>query len=134
MTRVVLDSNVWISGYYSAGTARRLLDAAFAGRFTPLLTHAILQEVYDVLSEDFHFAAEQVLDIQRTMLGISELVEIPQMTAHPVRDPKDLHIIACAITAHADAIVTGDHDLLALCYVRSIPVHTIRQFLQTLAA
>lgn len=31
-----------------------------------------------------------------------------------LRDPDDVHVLACAVSAEADVIVTGDKDLLTL--------------------
>jgi len=39
-----------------------------------------------------------------------------------LRDPDDVHVLACAVTAEADAIVTGDNDLLALESFEGIPI------------
>ena len=56
-----------------------------------------------------------------------ELSSTPQLC-----DPDDVHILACAISANTDAIVTGDNDLLTLEYFRSIPILTVRQALERL--
>jgi uncharacterized protein len=39
-----------------------------------------------------------------------------------LRDPADLHVLACAVAASADAIVTGDLDLLVLETFHGIPI------------
>jgi predicted nucleic acid-binding protein len=49
-----------------------------------------------------------------------------------LRDPKDLIVLAAAITAEADAIVTGDEDLLSLKSFEGIPILTARQALEKL--
>lgn len=134
MTRAVLDSNVWISGFLWRGPAHHVVELARAYRFAPITTHAILHEVSVVLVADLGTPPNRAVEIQRAILALSELVVLPSaMPQYPVRDPKDLHVIACALVAHADAIVTGDQDLLTLRQVRQIPVLTIRQLLQELA-
>ena len=47
-------------------------------------------------------------------------------------DPDDDHVIACALAAHANAIVSGDRDLLDLADFRDIPIRTPRQALATI--
>jgi predicted nucleic acid-binding protein len=42
---------------------------------------------------------------------------------------KDLPVLACAVAAKADAIVTGDDDLLVLHSFRDIPIVNVRQAL-----
>lgn len=51
------------------------------------------------------------------MLNPPELLEFPGL-----RDANDLPVLACAIAAAADAIVTGDQDLLTLVSVQGIPI------------
>ena len=48
----------------------------------------------------------------------------PAQITPPVglRDPDDIHVLACAVTAKADAIVTGDKDLLTLGVFEGIPI------------
>lgn len=49
-----------------------------------------------------------------------------------LRDPDDVHVLACALRADAHAIVTGDNDLLALQSFEGIPILTVRQALEKL--
>ena len=49
-----------------------------------------------------------------------------------LRDPDDLHVLVCAVGADADAIVTGDDDLLSLEKFEGIPILTDRQALEKL--
>ena len=49
-----------------------------------------------------------------------------------LRDPDDLHVLVCAVGADADAIVTGDDDLLSLKIFEGIPILTVRQALERL--
>jgi len=49
-------------------------------------------------------------------------------------DPMDEMVLACALEAQADLIVSGDHYLLALGEYRGIPIVTVRDLLGRLAA
>ena len=49
-----------------------------------------------------------------------------------MRDPDDVHALACAVAAEADAIVTGDQDLLALKTFSGIPILKVREALERL--
>jgi putative PIN family toxin of toxin-antitoxin system len=49
-----------------------------------------------------------------------------------LRDSNDLHVLACAVTAHADAIISGDEDLLTLQSFKGIPIINASQALRLL--
>ncbi len=54
----------------------------------------------------------------------------PFPTASEIRDPDDPSVLATAIAAQADAIITGDNDLLILEEYRGIQIMTANDFLQ----
>jgi len=47
-------------------------------------------------------------------------------------DPDDDRVLECAVAGHADYIVSGDRHLLKLGSYDSIPILTVRQFLDTI--
>jgi putative PIN family toxin of toxin-antitoxin system len=63
----------------------------------------------------------------------SLIVESPALSVPSVlRDPDDIHVLACATSARADAIVTGDKDLLSMETFEGIPILTVGQALEKL--
>ena len=65
------------------------------------------------------------------------LAQLVRPTAHPppvVRDPDDDHVIACAIAAEAEIIVSSDADLLTLGRYRNIDILSAAQMLRRLTA
>jgi uncharacterized protein len=60
---------------------------------------------------------------------LSEVIELPKAIPRICRDPDDDWVVACAVMGRAEAIVSGDHDLLDLQQVGKIPILTARQFL-----
>lgn len=55
-----------------------------------------------------------------------------QLTKRISRDPDDDHVLACALAAKADLIVSGDRDLLTLKSFREIPIVTAAETVQAL--
>lgn len=49
-----------------------------------------------------------------------------------LRDPKDLMVLAAAVFARADAIVTGDDDLISMNSFEGIPILKVRAVLENL--
>ncbi len=133
MIRAVLDTNVWISGFLWQGAVRQLIELARTKRFVSVTCHSILHELSVVLVVDFETPPDRVLEIERSILSISELVALPSLISYPVRDPKDLHVISCAAIGRAERIVTGDRDLLSLHQIRNVRIVTIQKFLQELS-
>ena len=49
------------------------------------------------------------------------------------RDPDDDHVIAAALDATADCIITGDRDLLELGSYQGVSMRTVREMLDALS-
>jgi putative PIN family toxin of toxin-antitoxin system len=107
--RIVLDTNVLVSGLLSPfGPPARILDLILAGDLVPIFDDRILAEYRQVLArERFGFDPGDVADLLRYFE-----VEGEHVTARPVPialpDPSDLPFWEVALTAQADALVTGN--------------------------
>lgn len=118
--RVVLDTNTLASGVISAGgPPRQLLDRARAQAFEMYSSAVLLAELFDVLSRE-KFSARLAQAGLLPLTLVSELRRMAHMVA-PVNVPcviesdrDDDHVIACAVAAQADLIVSGDRHLHSL--------------------
>lgn len=130
--RVILDTNILLSGLISpGGTPARLIDAWLDGRFT-LVSHAIQLEEFRVVSRREKIKALiRPSEAGRLMNQITALADMP---AHlpPVersRDPRDDFLLALCEAGRADWLVTGDKaDLLALQHHGSARIVTASEF------
>ena len=117
--RVVLDTNVVVSALIWGGTPFRLLEAAIEGDVLLHTTRELLIELRDVLGRP-HLATRltrQGSSIQHALALYSQLaISVTPASVPPVviDDPDDDHVIAAAVAANADLIVSGDRHLLAL--------------------
>lgn len=68
-------------------------------------------------------------DVMAAFGGVSEWVEISG-TLKACRDPKDDMILETALRGRADAVITGDRDLLVLHPFESIPILTPARWLE----
>ena len=75
-------------------------------------------------------SAPEIISRFRAAALIVEGPAIPVPSA--LRDPDDIHVLACAAGACANAIVTGDNDLLSMETFEGIPILTVRQALEKL--
>ena len=63
-----------------------------------------------------------VIDTNRLLSELAEVIVPPPLPQPVCRDPDDDHVLACALAAQADLIVSGDADLLDLREYRSIRI------------
>jgi len=136
--RLVLDTNVVVSGLLWHGPPRQVVDAARAGRVSLFTTPALLEELQDVLSRP-KFAkrlAAAGVTSETLVLGYAALAVLVQpvdIAAVIADDPDDDAVLACAITAQAEAIASGDPHLLQLGQFQGIPMVSPAQVLAWLA-
>lgn len=136
--KLVLDTNTLVSGTLWSGPPSRLLDAVEAGRATLVLSAALLAEFGGVVERDK--LASRLAQCNTTPAKLvarlaqqAELVSPGPLPLPPsLRDPRDLPVLAAALAAQADAIVTGDDDLLALASFEGIPILSTREALERL--
>lgn len=118
--RVVLDTNTLVSALLSPhGPPRRLLDDARAQVFELCSSPVLMAELLDVVSREKF--AQRLTAAGLTPLGIvgeirrlatmATPTDVPRVVAN---DAEDDHVLACALTAQADFIVSGDKHLLNL--------------------
>lgn len=131
--RVVLDTNVIISGLIYRGNERRVLDLAENARFELLLSPFILDEVERVLARKFQRDAQE---IAREIAGLRRVATVidPEPLADAVPGGHaDNRILDCAAAAGADFLVTGDQrHLLPLGEHRGTRIVNASGFLEAL--
>lgn len=127
--RLVLDTNTVISGLLWQGTPGRLIDAAQTKSITLCTSVSLLSELRGVLARE-KFAGQlqaRALNVSEVFDGYAALAMIvaPAGIAPIVtKDPADDAVLACALAAQADLIVSGDPHLRDLKTYRGIPIIT----------
>ncbi|GDX96530.1 hypothetical protein LBMAG47_21950 [Planctomycetia bacterium] len=127
--RAIIDTNVFIAGLLWRGSPHVLLEHAHAGTLTVISSSTLIAELAGVLGRA-KFAAILSMtstSLERTTAEVRQLAEIidPPPLEHPVcRDSTDDHVLALALSANADMVVSGDDDLLVLGSFANIPIVT----------
>ena len=119
--RIVLDTNVFVSGVFFTGPPYRIVRAWQEGRLQIVYSAAIREEYEQVLEElGRRFSHSNAVPLLRFLDAYGELVKPTRQCEVVCRDPDDEKFIACYLDADADWIVSGDRDLLELehCAVR----------------
>jgi putative PIN family toxin of toxin-antitoxin system len=123
--RVVLDTNVLVSALlFHAGEPSWLRIAWQAETIRPLASHDTTAELIRVLSyPKFKLTVDEHEDLLGDYLPWCETVTVPdRITVPDCRDPSDRPFLELAVAARADALITGDGDLLALAKVFVVPI------------
>lgn len=137
--RIVLDTNVVLSALLWRGTPYQLLDAIRSRGEARLFTSpALLDELADVLTRPS--ATKRLAIIGRTVrevladyVAAMEVVEPEHVPRVVPDDAEDDQVIAAALAAGADWIVSGDADLLTLGSYQNIPILSAAQAVQRIA-
>ncbi len=140
MIRIVADANVLVSAALArspAAPSALVLDAALDGRVELVASPTLLGEIASVLMRP---RLRRYLSLDEAARFVSDLGSQMMLNAdapppHPAvcRDPNDDYLVALALRTGAEAIVTGDLDLLELADP-PVRVITPRAFLAQLDA
>lgn len=138
LQRAVLDTNVYVSGtILSHGAPFEVLEAWRRQAFILIASEPILAEIERVLRypciRDRYTITEQ--DVARLLASLrTDALVVPgDLEVSAVSpDPDDDKILACALEAQADCIVTGDPHLLTLGRYRGVEILTPHEFLERL--
>ena len=132
--KVVLDTNVIVSGLLWKKTTKALFDLADKHKITVCLTPKIIDEVSRVLNyPKIHKQLDSVglttIEIINYLLQIAEFYpDIPLMIN--LQDPSDKIFLGAAIASKAEYIITGDKHLLFLDEFEGIRIVKPRHFLE----
>ena len=131
--RVVLDSNVIVSGLNFPGNERLVLDLALRGRFELFLSRFILGEVAGVLVRKFGWNEERAAQALSVLENAASIIEAPHMTEIIEGGHADNRILECAVAASAGYLVTGDRrHLLPIGEHRGASIVNAPRFLSML--
>lgn len=127
--RAVLDTNVLIAAFLTEGLCSRLLIRARKQAFNLVLCNDIIREFEGILIKKFKLTSTYISEISAIVSeAASEILNKLNHIPNICRDQNDDMIIACAIDATADYIVTGDEDLLILKKYKDIIIINPRNF------
>jgi putative PIN family toxin of toxin-antitoxin system len=136
--RVVADANVLVSAALArspSAPSALLLDAALDGRLEIVTSPMLLSEIAGVLTRPRLARYLSGSEARRFVAGLASQTTLTSDAPlpHPAvcRDPGDDYLVALALHAHAEAIVTGDRDLLELVDP-PVPAITPRELVERL--
>lgn len=127
--RIILDTNVFVSGVFFTGPPYQILKAWREGRVRLIVSPEILEEyerVGKILAEEFpSINLQPILDFVTIK---SEIIPAERLSERVSDDPDDDKFLACAISANSKIVISGDRHLLKVSGFRGIKVMKPRPF------
>lgn len=119
----MLDTNVLFAAFTHRGRCAELYEKALATE-TLVSSDAILGELREKLRTKAKVSDSEASRVRAEVAEDCEVVPITALPEAVCRDPDDDAILATAIAAQADLLVTGDKDLLELETYKGISIVT----------
>ena len=125
--RLVFDTNIIISALLWHGAPRHLLHFAHSSAVQLYTSLPLLLELDEVLRRDKFLARLQEAqvtadDLLLGFVALATTVEPLAITPVILSDPDDDNVLACALAAQADVVVSGDRHLLQMGAYSAIPI------------
>lgn len=136
--RLVLDTNIVISGLLWHGPPGNLIDTARTGAITLLTSAALLDELRGVLHRDKFSSQLRARGLEPAELfegyaALAAMVQPADIAPAVAKDPADDAVLACALAARAEVVVSGDAHLLNLKSYQGIHIINAAAALERIA-
>ncbi len=126
--KIVIDTNILISGVFFGGFPRKILSAVVSEQITACATTEIINEYEEIIQEMIRRKQGHLnKNILQPFIQLTDIIE-PISKIKLSRDPEDDKFLICAKDAHALYIISGDKDLLILKQYENIQIITAKDF------
>jgi putative PIN family toxin of toxin-antitoxin system len=132
---VVLDTNVWVSAIIWGGIPDEIVLLQERGQIEIASSQKLLNKLENTFNKKK--IQSKLAALQLTIVSAINLVydsislyPIEELIVSELRDPDDAIVLATAIAANAEVIITGDQDLLVLREYQNIQIMTAKDFLE----
>ncbi len=121
--KIILDTNVFISGVFFGGPPYQILDAWRNGTFDIVISEDIYTEYQRVAQELSKQFKKVDISTFLDLLTVNAIwVKAPQLPFNVSADPDDDKFLACALASRTKVIVSGDKHLLTVSGYRNIEI------------
>jgi uncharacterized protein len=129
LLKVVIDTNIFISGILTEGSPYSVIRAWKRGKkYQLFITEEIISEILKVMKR-LKVDTNIIADWNKLLQENATLVRPARKINVVTEDTSDNKFLECAVECNADYIVTGDQHLKKLRKFDNIPIVTPSQFL-----
>jgi uncharacterized protein len=125
---VILDTNVFVSGFVFGGRIQKIFDLYFAKEYSIIVCEELENEISDKLINKFQITKTQY-EIVLEILGTATKYNLSFINKH-TRDPGDDFLVELAMISNCDYLVSDDKDLLVLGSIGNTEVIRPNEFLE----
>src|SRR3989344_4260075 len=109
--KVVIDTNIIVSGLLFGGKPLQILEAVVDGKIEVYTSEVLMDELLRILEMKFGLSRDRLTETEESLRENFKIVR-PQTTVKIARDADDDAVLAVAREVDADFLVSGDNDLL----------------------
>lgn len=129
--KVVFDTNVLLTGFLTEGLCAKLLLRAKKSEFEFCLCPFILREFQEKLNTKFNATSAEIreaVSLVREAASITDPEKSHVRVYEASKYPDDDEVIACAVAAGAQYLITGDSDLKDIGNYGTVKIISPRSF------
>jgi putative PIN family toxin of toxin-antitoxin system len=112
--RVVIDTNVWLSGLVFGGQPKELIRLFIEDTISVVISEELISELRRKIVQKFPLYIPNVDLLELSLRQDANLIKLGSQTVNASRDPDDNKVIETALIGQCHYIVSGDKDLLVL--------------------
>lgn len=128
--RVIIDANIAIAAAATRGLCEAIMELCIE-QHQIILCRGILDEIEDKLRNKLRIPRPIISEYIKLLESNARVLRPGVIDSTACRDPNDLMVLGVAISGDADAIITGDKDLLTLKSFKGVKIVTPRTFWET---
>jgi|SRR3989344_2256449 len=129
--KVVLDTNVFISGIHWLGDSNKVLSMWRNEKFELIISLEIIEEIITTLKNFKIVLSEEEIGYWKDIILENSLLVEPEEEIDIVKDDQDDNkFIEVAVMGKAKYIITQDNHLLKIKEFREIKILTPKEFLE----
>lgn len=132
MHKVIIDTNVFISGILFGGNPKKILKTWLAKKIIFCLSPELKAEIIGKLERKFSLQQESLLFLEKTLDTYSKKY-IPKQKIKICKDPQDNFLLELAEECNANYIISGDKFVLELKKYKNTHIISPKEFLEIIA-
>ncbi|MEK6902284.1 MAG: putative toxin-antitoxin system toxin component, PIN family [archaeon] len=130
--RVVLDTNIFVSGIHWSGKSGRIIEKWLAGEFTLITSPEIINEIIRTLEKFRIPLSSEKIQLWKRALETKSIAVIPSQKLSVISDPDDNKFLEAAIEGNALYLVSQDGAVLKVGAYKGVLLVNPEEFLKRL--